>query len=822
MANGGQGLPLVSSFGLAFRRARSCGSPTLPACASATRASARLWQYWFFGHGAQTAQGQTATSAGQQTGSAGVAASRQSQTASGGGTVAPLVWIRPLGKGLSLATNGWAWRFRQTTSGGALSLPTPTDRDPADRRAWQSWLFGSWNRTRQGQSLTATGLQTGIAGKLSAIQSQTLVGAGQVAPFTHAPCGGRGFTLATQALSLHFRAVWSLGTPALALRDADPADRRAWTFWYWGQPGFIAQGAQSSGSIGIRSGQAGPMVAGQGCQSLVASGLQTGSAGIDATTQGAQTAAAAGAINGAAGFLVYGGEPVSTIALRALLDGTGQWTANLNTVRAMVMDAQGHVYVAGNRRYADSTYTSTWCFDSSGALLWSDDHGDTVYALALDASGHLFTGGEVVSGVTTRKYNAAGQRQAWTANHGAAVRALAIGASGKLHAGGDRVNSVSVRIYGTDGTQAATIDFGADVYALAVDASDNLFIGGATGGLRKLNASQEEQWRQTYYLQTVYAVGLDANGDIFACNSNPSDDVLVKLSADGSRAWTWYRSPYTPNRPIYALAVDHVNVYCAGERHNNQTIWKLNSAGSVLWSGDHGDATRACAIGSLPRITAIPAIPWAVALAAPFPSAFHAIPAAPLAMALAAPEEFDFEPPDVAFPNQLLFRAFLTGIADGLYEVPLASLQCRRRYNESTWLTVRCPRRSTALRDAIQARIGGELVIDAGTRESGRETLGHFLRATVTQVDDEQTPQGGWLTVTARVQNPSYQTRNRLLTGIRSYRVENQRRIYTCRVDPLLRPHDTIIGVSNPFPVLSIEYRIDPQDSWMTVTEDAS
>ena len=59
---------------------------------------------------------------------------------------------------------------------------------------------------------------------------------------------------------------------------------------------------------------------------------------------------------------------------------------------------------------------TTRAYDDAGTLLWSRDHGATVWAVAADRDSNVYTGGALTGGVTTRKYDAAGNLL-WSASH---------------------------------------------------------------------------------------------------------------------------------------------------------------------------------------------------------------------------------------------------------------------------------------------------------------------------------------------------------------------------------------------------------------------
>jgi hypothetical protein len=200
------------------------------------------------------------------------------------------------------------------------------------------------------------------------------------------------------------------------------------------------------------------------------------------------------------------------------------------------------------------------------------------------------------------------------------------------------------------------------------------------------------------------------------------------------------------------------------------------------------------------------------------------MPSLALPVSLAAPTVSALEPPsDYGTTVRRIFRGYLTGVGSIPYEIPLSAIECRRRLGEITWITVTCPNWSSTLLSDIAARLtaGGELVIFTGTENgAGIETLGLFLRASLSEYDYTRGPNGAEIQITGRTDTPSYTTTIRALSGIQNAQTIDGLRSVTCEIDPLLHPGDTATGHDDSFVVADMRYQIGGGNALMMITED--
>jgi hypothetical protein len=220
----------------------------------------------------------------------------------------------------------------------------------------------------------------------------------------------------------------------------------------------------------------------------------------------------------------------------------------------------------------------------------------------------------------------------------------------------------------------------------------------------------------------------------------------------------------------------------------------------------------------------VPSLPLAMGVALPWFGHTLRAPSMLLGTAIAAPLYRIPDPPDIAAlatPFQQRYRLYLIETGD-ITELPLASIQCRRRRGASTWLTVEIPGYSAAMAAQCRAHIGGEIIIYHGVVDANGERLGEFLRAVLTEVETEEGARGGSIVLTGRVQTPSYDLASRALIGVSSLIMDDGVRSAECVVDPLLRPGDTVDDGESSWVVGRLEYRISPRESRMVVTEALS
>ena len=514
-------------------------------------------------------------------------------------------------------------------------------------------------------------------------------------------------------------------------------------------------------------------------------------------------------------MIAVGGYRVGNITTRAYDDaGTLLWSRDHGaTVWAVAADRDSNVYTGG----ALTGGVTTRKYDAAGNLLWSASHGATVNAITVDGAGNVYTGGSRNGAITTRKYDAAGNLL-WSRDHGAAVDGIAVDDAGNVYTVGTGVSSVMLRKYDSAGNQTLTIDFLVRGRAVRLAANGDIYIAGDRSMVphthRRYSAAGAMLWSADAR-NTMYAAVLDSAGDFFVGGEPYNGLSIWKYSAANV-----YKTALAGSA-VNGLAADlSGNLLAVGA---SGSLIKFNGSGVQQWTKAHGDILNAVAWAPSPAVTAVPPFSLGFGLAALVGYSSHIVAPFLFGFGLAAPVSSEETPPDLAGrPVSRIYRAYLTGQGSGLFEVPLRALECVRRLGASTWLSVFCPTYVAALESAIAARLGGELLVYTGERlRDGTERMGLFLRATLADFEHERDPRRGGFRLIARVITPSYTARTRTLTGVTNLIDDAGRIEVVCSVDPLLRPNDIAIAGTISFLVGSIRYRIEPETALMTVLERA-
>lgn len=547
-------------------------------------------------------------------------------------------------------------------------------------------------------------------------------------------------------------------------------------------------------------------------------------------------------------MIVVGGYRTSSITTRTFDDdGNADWTADHgDRVLAVAIDADGNVYTGGLR----TSNLTTRKYNSSGSLQWSADHGAQVNGIAVDDSGNVYTCGARTSSITTRKYDSAGTLQ-WSVDHGANVNAIAVDSSGNVYTGGVRTGVLTTdrttRKYNSAGTLQWSADHGngGTVSGIAVDSSGNVYTAGnviSSNTTRKYDSSGALQWSINHGAW-VWGIAVDDSGNVYTSGIPSSSLTTRKYNSSGTLQWSADHGD-----DARGIAVDSSgNVYTTGDLISSVSTRKYDSSGTPVWTADHY-FMLAIAWRGLALSTTVPSLALPILLGTPFSTFFHSVQALALPLALGVPNSKGATAPDfsdlgatvaalaaddpatwgpytglssealstMAVP---IYTGVVAGMDSSMQRFVVASLQCNRRVNASSWVVATVPY-DAALSTALAAMIGGEVLIDAGFRlPQGVEASGPFLRMTLTAVASEEAPYRGNLRLTGRVINPPFTATTRTLVSITRIQTDGDRRTVTCAVDPLLRPNDTAVAGAESFAVGAIDYRIDPWQATMTVTE---
>ena len=256
-----------------------------------------------------------------------------------------------------------------------------------------------------------------------------------------------------------------------------------------------------------------------------------------------------------------------------------QWVARYDgpgngddCAKAVAVDSDGNVYVAGDSKGASSFYDyATAKYDPAGNLLWiarydgPGGHNDHAEVLAVDGEGNVYVSGQsygtgAATDYATIKYNSDGVQQ-WVARYDGPGKGSDI------------------------------------VFGMAVDAAGNVYVTGeADGGAAsrrdyttiKYDRNGNMLWVAAYngpgsYHDSARAIAVDAAGNVYVtgyCYSDivtKEDYVTVKYNPSGKQLWASRyvgpaRSPYSSYDAAEAIAVDAAgHVYVTGYSDGGST-----------------------------------------------------------------------------------------------------------------------------------------------------------------------------------------------------------------------------------------------------------
>jgi plastocyanin len=117
-----------------------------------------------------------------------------------------------------------------------------------------------------------------------------------------------------------------------------------------------------------------------------------------------------------------------------------------------------------------------------------------------------------------------------------------------------------------------------------------------------------------------------------------------------------------------------------------------------------------------------------------------------------------------------------------------------------------------------------EILIYSGIRDSAEiETMGEFLRATVTEWETDKTTASYGLNLTCRVAAVNETLQTRALEGVIETKSEAGRRsIRAAVVNHRLRPGDTVTHGATSFVAHNVTYAVGINGAWMEVQEAPS
>lgn len=520
--------------------------------------------------------------------------------------------------------------------------------------------------------------------------------------------------------------------------------------------------------------------------------------------------------------------------------GVLKWSAShglniTNTdVFSVAVDSDGNVFCGGISVTISSVPATIRKYDSNGTEQGSPfplvlGNGDSALSLAVDSNDNLFvttTDFSSTSSLQTRKYLADGTLS-WSINYSRQHNACAIDSSGNVLIASNQDGTVSALKYTNTGSFVFSRNHGTNLRAVCIDSADNYYFGGDRYfqspnyyTARKYSSSGAIQWSRDLHGAPIRGIAVDGDGNVYVAGNRISNVTTRKYNSSGTLLWSADHGDQ-----VNAIAIDPSDgyIYTAGVRTSNITVRKYAPDGTEVttgWPIDTGNTAYAIAFSEIAALsTDVPALALAYSLAVPLPTATITIPSLPLRFALAAPISSDPPEPPLG-DGQTIYRLWIaTGAI--LQALPIASIQCRRRRGNSTWLVVDCPGVSQETAEWLQSVIGAAITIDSGLRDSaGTETIGLFLRAYLTEVNHSQTPAGGNAVLTCRVDAINETLQTRALEGVTDQIKDGGKWLLRCgKVNHRLRPGDTATYGALSFTVNAVRYQIAVNSTWMEVEE---
>lgn len=541
---------------------------------------------------------------------------------------------------------------------------------------------------------------------------------------------------------------------------------------------------------------------------------------------------------------------------------------------------------------------TTYKLDPNGNVIWTANHGCNLYSIAIDSSGNVYTFGDAINSsgairtnktqttgyATTRCYNSSGVLQ-WSADHGwnqaepyafpcpskIVYRNSYVYTTGYSYAGGtgDLVKynaSTGAIIWKAVTSSESYIDD--IIWDICIDSSDNVYLAGLffnppikyppiplTYIVKKYNSSGSfvdwlpKQAIRAGIYPTGRAIRINSSGNLIIAMSNffsgTEGNYHIKYFLKYSAGFSYisegpdYVYGYTSNNIPIAIALDtNDNIYAVsisdrayGVAYRN--VHRYNSALSgfdweqVLYTSGQQIAQRGMAVDAFDNevdvyclaLAEVETPPLAIKIAPNFPTFIgdKFCLANSLALPIRLSDPFLFKD-YVGVWSPAIYRAYLAGPSP--IELPIHSLSIRSDI-ASTTLSLVSSFPSLSVLSQIQARIGQLLTIQRGVRlMDGTDQLDTLLAVALDSIRYDQGSRSATITLAGSALYQIAPLKFRALRGISYRNAINGIRRVRCAVDTYLQIGDTAsLGGGETLTVAEITIAVDPNQETMEVVE---
>lgn len=372
--------------------------------------------------------------------------------------------------------------------------------------------------------------------------------------------------------------------------------------------------------------------------------------------------------------------------------------------------------------------------------------------------------------------------------------------------------------YSSEGSQQTSTNLGGGSANAVTTQGTDLIVGGTVSSSNNIRRYEKSGsgfnttpvFSRNYLNAPILSIAIDFDENIYVgAEKETGKNTLAKFNSEGTSQWS-----VDTGYSTFALALDEVNghlyVSALGDvrKYNSSTGVEITTGG---WPYSIGASVYALALVVPPPVPA-PGLPLPLGIGLPLGTFGHTAGGLLAPLYLALPTATEPALPPIA-PARTLYELWI-GAGSEAIRLPMEEFQCRRRRNDSTWLAVRLPGIERAA--GLRALVGRTVRLYAGDGA----TMGEFLRATLTDVADEQSAWSATTTLTCRAEAPADPLQTRTLSGVENIVIENGRRFVRCtQVDFRLRPGDYAVADGETFLVYGVNYRVGATVALMDVRE---